>query len=118
MRGSAAGESLLRQSAGNELGDAAGGGWVHVRQHGHNVAGGGADLELAIHPGSAPAMTKTADAVGRAIIETERIAAAPRRINLARGKRFRRLRMEQLVGCQRVRKPESIFPRRVIAAGH
>src|SRR6266487_5220586 len=73
--------SLLRQSAGNELGDAAGGGRVQIRQHGHNVPGCGADLEFAIHPGSAPAMTKTADAVGRAIIETERIAAAPRRIN-------------------------------------
>src|SRR6266550_6947011 len=98
--------SLLRQSAGNELGDAAGGGRVQVRQHGHNVAGCGADLEFAIHPGSAPAMTKTADAVGRAIIETERIAAAPRRINLARGKRLRILRIEQLVGFQSVREPQ------------
>src|SRR5439155_22739330 len=98
--------SLPREPAGNELGDAAGGGRVEVRQAGPTIAGCGAHPEFAVQPGRAPAMTKTADAVGRAIIETERIPAASRRINFARGKRFRILRIEQLVGFQGVRKPQ------------
>src|SRR5437762_11018662 len=88
---------LLRQPVCDELGDAAGCRWVEVREHGHNVAGGWADLEFAIHPRRASAMTKTADAVGRVVVETEGIAAAPRRIDLARRQHFRITRVDQLV---------------------
>src|SRR5437762_14265665 len=80
---------LLRQPVCDELGDAAGCRWVEVREHGHHVAGGWADLEFAIHPWSRPAVTETADAVNPAIVETKRVAVAPPQIDLARGQHLR-----------------------------
>src|SRR5947208_7801817 len=105
---STAGELLLRQPVCNELRDAAGCRGVEVREHGHNVAGRWADLEFAIHPWRASAMTKTADAVGRVIVETEGITAAPRGIDLARRQHFRITLLDQLVCFQRICKFQQI----------
>src|SRR5579862_1844063 len=100
----------LWQPVGNEIRYSSSGRRIHIGQHGNDVAGSGADLQFAIHSGSAAAVTEASRAVNLLIPKSVRIGVIGRSC-LACGQQLRVMRIEQLVSLQRTRKLQQIFYR-------